>query len=154
MNLNQFIGRSQLSAMRSACRGEEGEYFRTMIENLKKTIAAMPKPYETDGQGDEAFATLHYFKGGSDWWIIERDQEGDQYQAFGFACLNGDYLNAEMGYISIEELIQYGVELDLYYTPEKIGDIRARHEPDAMYRNKKSPSQAATQEEEIINPQP
>ena len=53
----------------------------------------------------------------------------------------------------VEELILCGVELDLYCRPEKIGAIRARHEPDAIHRNKKSPSQAATQEEEIINPQ-
>jgi hypothetical protein len=43
MNLNQFIGRSQLSAMNSGCRGEEGEYFKTMIESIKQTIYNMPK---------------------------------------------------------------------------------------------------------------
>ena len=53
----------------------------------------------------------------------------------------------------VEELILCGVELDLYCRPEKIGAIRARHEPDALYRKIKSPSQAATQEGESINPQ-
>jgi len=133
MELNQFIGISQLSAMRSNCRGEEGEYFKKMIKKLKDQITTMPKTYETDGQGDEAMATLHYFNGGSDWYIIEKDAgspddevQGIQAQAFGFACLNGDIQNAELGYISIEELIKYGVELDLYYTPEKIGKIKAK----------------------------
>jgi hypothetical protein len=126
LNLNQFIGASQLSVMRTACRGEEGEHFKALIENLKMQIASMPKTYETDGMGNDAPVTLHYFRGGSDWYIVERDIEAEQLQAFGFACLNGDHDNAEFGYINIEELIKYGVELDLYYTPETIGQIKDR----------------------------
>lgn len=135
LNLNQFIGRDQLAALRSGCRGEEGNFFREMMIDLKNKIATMPKTYETEEQGDEAIATLHYFLGGSDWYIIERDAgspddevPGIQAQTFGFACLNGYTEDAELGYISIQELIENGVELDLYYEPEKIGDIKARFE--------------------------
>jgi len=131
MKMNQFIGKSQLAAIGSACRGEEGQYFRDMMAKLQIHIATMPKSYETDGQGDEAIAKLHYFNGGSDWYITEKDagspddeDQGVQEQAFGFACLNGDTENAELGYISIEELIKHGVELDLYYTPKIIRDIK------------------------------
>ena len=138
LNLNQFIGRDQLSVMQMNCNGEEGAYFKTMIEHLKNKIATMPKTYETDGQGDDAMVSLHYFKNGSDWYIVERDAgssddevQGVQAQAFGFACLNGDYENAELGYISITELIRLGVELDLYYKPERIGDVKARYESKA-----------------------
>ncbi len=134
MNLNQFIGKSQLSEMNSACRGEEGQYFRDMIAKLKKQIATMPKTYETEDLGDDAPVTLHYFYGGSDWYIVERDagipddeEPGIQRQAFGFACLNGDYLNAEWGYIAIDELIRHGVELDLYYKPQTKRDIKAKY---------------------------
>ena len=127
MNLNRFIGNSQLSVISKLARqGEEREYFKNLILELKETIKTMPKTYETDGQGSEAIAMLHYFKDSSDWYIIEKDMEEEQVQAFGFTCLNGDKQNAELGYINIEELIQYGVELDLYYKPEKIGDIKAR----------------------------
>ena len=126
MDIKQFIGISQLSAIRSASRGEEGEYFRDKIKALTIQIDTMPKTYETDGQGDEAPATLHYFRGGSDWYIVEKDMEDEQLQAFGFACLNGDYQNAELGYISIQELIQFGVELDLYYKPQTIGEIKRK----------------------------
>ncbi len=59
MNLNQFIGKNQLTCMKDDCKGEEGQYFREMIETLKKTIATMPKTYETEGKGDEAPVTLH-----------------------------------------------------------------------------------------------
>ncbi len=133
MDLNKFIGHSQLSAMKSACRGEEGEFFKAMIAALKAQIATMPKTYETDGQGDDAPVTLHYFNAGSDWYIIEKDAgspddevQGSQTQAFGFACLNGDTDNAEFGYISIQELIENGVELDLYYKPETVGTLKIR----------------------------
>lgn len=136
MNLKHFIGKNQLACMRDACGGEEGEFFRNMISDLKNTLATMPKTYETEDQETgEKLATLHYFSGGSDWYIIERDAgspddevQGIQVQAFGFACLNGDTDNAEYGYISIQELIENGVELDLYYKPEKMKDIRARFE--------------------------
>ena len=135
MKMNQFIGKSQLAAIGSACRGEEGQYFRDMIAQMQIHIATMPKTYETDGQGTEAVAQLHYFNGGSDWYITEKDagspddeEQGVQIQAFGYACLNGDYENAELGYISIQELIKNGVELDLYYKPETIGTIKARFE--------------------------
>uniref|UniRef100_A0A6H1ZYP5 DUF2958 domain-containing protein n=1 Tax=viral metagenome TaxID=1070528 RepID=A0A6H1ZYP5_9ZZZZ len=133
MNLNQFIGRSQLLAIRSACKGEEGEYFRQMIGRLKNQISTMPKTYDSSEMGDEAPVTLHYFSRGSDWYIIEKDAgspddeiQGIQSQAFGFACLNGDTNNAEFGYISIQELIENGVELDLYYAPETVGSIKNR----------------------------
>lgn len=132
MNLRKFIGRDQSYAIREASKGEEGKYFKEMIIELEQRIEAMPKSYETDGRGDEAIATLHYFKNGSDWWITEKDagssddeEQGVQVQAFGFACLNGDTDNAELGYISIAELIKYGVELDLYWTPKTIGAIKA-----------------------------
>ena len=131
MRMNQFIGKSQLAAIGSACRGEEGKHFLDMMAKLQINIATMPKSYETDGQGDEAIAKLHYFNSGSDWYITEKDagspddeDQGAQEQAFGFACLNGDTENAELGYISIEELIKHGVELDLYYTPKIIRDIK------------------------------
>lgn len=128
MNLNHFIGKSQLSSIREACKGEEGEYFKTMMTELKKTISNMPKTYETEGMGDAAPVTLHYFLGGSDWYIIERDLDGEQLQAFGFACLNGDKQNAEFGYICIQELIRLNVELDLYYKPQTVKDIKTKYD--------------------------
>jgi hypothetical protein len=124
LNLNQFINRNQLQVLRELTTGEESQHFVELAMKLKSTIAAMPKTYETDGQGDEATAHLHYFTGSSDWWITERDCEQEQYQAFGFACLNGWTEDAELGYISIQELIQCGAEIDLYWTPKTIGEIK------------------------------
>ena len=127
MNLNQFVNKSQLQCMRDACKGEEGEYFKQQILKLKSHIICMPKTYETDGQGDNVVVMLHYFKGGSDWWVTERDVVlNDQVQAFGYVCLNGDTECAELGYISITELIKYGVELDLYFSPITLREVKAK----------------------------
>jgi hypothetical protein len=127
MNLNQFIGKSQIAVLEEAIKGEEGLHFSQMLLTLYNNILSIPKPYETEDQGDAASVRLHYFNGGSDWYIIERDIDGEQIQCFGFACLNGDKQNAEFGYINIAELIKYGVELDLYYKPQTVEDIKRKY---------------------------
>jgi hypothetical protein len=127
MNLNQFIGKSQIAVLEEAIKGEEGLHFSQMLLTLYNNILSIPKPYETEDQGDAVSVRLHYFNGGSDWYIIERDIDGDQIQCFGFACLNGDKQNAEFGYINIAELIKYGVELDLYYKPQTVEDIKRKY---------------------------
>ncbi len=66
-------------------------------------------------------AVLHYFGRGGDWYIIERDSTDEQHQAFGIACLTGEY--PEKGYISIAELLENSVELDLHWTPKTIGEL-------------------------------
>ena len=122
-DLKPFIGKSQLAVMVQSCKGEEGDWFITRMVELAAEILAMPKTYEQDGKGDAACAYLHYFKGSADWYITERDMEPKQHQAFGLANLgHGD----ELGYISITELCAAGVELDLHFTPNSIGNIRQR----------------------------
>ena len=68
----------------------------------KERLSEIPKLYETeDIPPEEKLICLHFFIGGCDWYISEFDGE-DLF--FGFAILNNDYLNAEWGYISFEEL--------------------------------------------------
>ena len=101
-----------------------------ILQELADTITNMPVSYGTDGQGEQAIAYLHYFNSGSDWYITERDVEDEQLQAFGFAVLNGDMQFAEMGYISIEELKENNVEIDLFWQPISIGEIKNKRTPD------------------------
>ena len=119
--IENFICRSQLLILQSNTKGEEGEFFNSKIKELKNLFETMPKTYEQDGKGKDAIAYLHYFKNGCDWYITERDMEQEQLQAFGLACLNGDY--PEIGYISIVELLSIGAELDLYWMPKTIREI-------------------------------
>ena len=126
-DLKPFIGQGQLSAMRQACKSEEGNWFIVRMVELAAGIFAMPKTYEQDGMGDAAVVHLHYFKGGADWYITERDSETDQMQAFGLADLFQD--GGELGYISITELIENGAELDLHFNPCTLAQVRAKQVP-------------------------
>lgn len=122
--LQKFTSFPQLHTMAHNCYGEEGEFFVTLITKLAESIKNMPKVYEQDGKGDEAVVHLHYFLNGMDWYITERDFElGEQIQAFGLADLGMGY--PELGYISIEELVANGAELDLYWTPKTLGEVKS-----------------------------
>lgn len=129
--LDQFMPVSQRFALKELIKGEEGEFFVQKVLELAKTIRDMPKTHETDfQQTKDKMAHLHYFRGGVDAWIVEKDV-GDgtpdtrQYQAFGTITLFGGGIEeAEWGYISIQELIENGVELDLHWTPKQMKEIR------------------------------
>lgn len=115
--------------------GEEGDYFVHTLEALADHIDKMPKSYDTDDQGTAAVVHLHYFAGPVDAWITERDigdqpkwfasPETPQLQAFGMITLTGDKSDGEFGYISIQELIENNVELDLHWEPKPLSEVMA-----------------------------
>ncbi|WP_205010661.1 DUF2958 domain-containing protein [Nitrosomonas oligotropha] len=119
--LKQFIGEAQLLVISSAMNGEDGQSFKDKLIEIANTIQAMLKTYGQDGMGDDAIAYLHYFKGSGDWYITEKDMEDEQLQAFGLANLGQ---GGELGYISIQDLIDAGVELDLHWNPKTLKIIR------------------------------
>lgn len=126
--LSRFMPIAQRFALKELIKGEEGEHFVDIVLALVKTIREMPVSYETDGQGGDAIVHLHYFGGSYDAWVTERDvgelARNDidaQHQAFGKVCLGGG--DAELGYISIEEVIQSNLELDLYWIPKPLKEI-------------------------------
>ena len=57
-------------------------------------------------------------------YITEKDVDGGVQQAFGYAVLFGDKENAELGYICITEITQFGAELDLYFTPCPLAEAK------------------------------
>lgn len=128
-NIRKYFTASQFDFMVECCQSgeiEEAYYFRQIFIDKEKEIAAMPVTYGQDGKGLESIAGMHYFYQGCHWYITELDMDGGVQQAFGYAILNGDDENAEMGYISIEELVREGVELDLYFTPCTIAEIKEK----------------------------
>lgn len=71
-------------------------------EPSKERLAKIPKLHETENIPlADKLIYLHFFIAGSDWFIAEYD--GDDL-FWGYAILNGDYINAEWGYISFSEL--------------------------------------------------
>lgn len=129
--LKAFIGRSQASAIRSAMRGEEGDWFRAKVRDLQTLIDSMPVSYQTEGQEmAEKVASLHYFGPRFDAWIVELDKghpadEPQDYQTQAFGMVDLGY-GPEFGYISIPEMLANGMELDLHWRPKPLGEIREK----------------------------
>ena len=119
--LKKFISPVQIKIITDILNSDEREYAKEKIDYFFDLIQKMPKTYETDGQEDKAVAYLHYFMNNSDFYIIEKDKEEEQLQAFGLVSLNGDY--PELGYISIQELLEVGFELDLEWSPKTLKEI-------------------------------
>lgn len=122
--LQLFMSPWQLWALITAMGSEEGSWFVAKAVALARMIDEMPVPFQQDRLGEKAVAYLHYFYGRSDWYILERDRDDGVSAAFGFALLNGDLVNAELGYIPITELTELGAELDLYFKPTSLADVR------------------------------
>lgn len=119
--VSNFMHPMQLSTIGDNCRGEEGEFFKAKLVELGQIIDTMPVTYEQDGKGDNAIAHLHYFVGGWDWYITEKDVDGGVQQAFGLVFGH----ESELGYISITELVNNGAELDLHFASCRLADIKA-----------------------------
>jgi len=119
--LRNFLSRTQYLVLRELARGSEAKFFTERLSVIEATIEKMPVTYDQDGKGDAAIAHLHYFIGGSDFYIIEKDVEGEVEQATGYASINGG--DFELGYISIREIVEAGAELDLHWTPAPISQV-------------------------------
>lgn len=117
-----YIPRLQLVTMADGLRSEERAFFREKFRELESTIAAMPVTYQQSDLGDAALVHLHYFMGGADWWITEKDMEGGTQQAFGLVDMGH---GPELGYISIDELVAVrGMNVDLHWKPCTLATIR------------------------------
>ncbi|MEQ1529742.1 MAG: hypothetical protein ABL925_10525 [Methylococcales bacterium] len=140
-SIKPFMSNAQMAVMGSGCRTPEKQYFIDKFTEVAERIRTMPVTYEQDGKGDDAIVYLHYFIGGCDWYITEKDMEGGVLQAFGYTVLHGDVEMAELGYISIKELVeakQYAystdrtvkvplsAELDLHFVPCTLGEIKKK----------------------------
>ena len=129
-----WISAQQRWILRQLLDGEEGAHFVKVLSELRSRIEAMPKTYETSHLAtDELTVALHYFAGHIDSYIIERDAGdapggdglGKQIQAFGRQSLFGEgWKGGEWGYINIDGLLAFNAEIDLYFTPRKVGEIQ------------------------------
>lgn len=119
-----FVPVMQLKTLVSGLRGEERGYFRECLRAIEKIVTTMPATYGQDGLGDDAVIHLHYFLGGCDWWITEKDIEGGIDQAFGLVDLGH---GPELGYISIAELVRVkAMDLDLHWEPQTLAQVKAK----------------------------
>lgn len=105
---------------------EEHKFFRHKVAELAKRIEQIPAIYAQDGKGDEAVVYLHYFRGEANYWVteIDRNYEPRSIEVFGLANLFGGVDDAELGYFDIAELVRLGFELDLYFEPRTLAQLR------------------------------
>ncbi len=131
--LRPFLPAVQFHLIAEQLKGEEGEYFQKLFEKMIFDWEEMPTTYQTEKvPKDQKIVRMHYFTPSSDWYIIEKDKELEQDQAFGYVILNGDTENAELGYISIEELKKIpSINLDYNWKPTPLGKvIEGKEAPD------------------------
>ena len=124
-NIEKFMPSYQVNALKQNMLGEEGSFFVDLAKDIDETIRTMPKTYDCKDSSNPQ-VHLHYFFRGCDWYIIEKDKEGKRTeQAFGFAILHEDTDNAELGYISIDELLSVdGVQMDFYFKKVDLNTIK------------------------------
>lgn len=119
LKLKRFMPPHQQKAVKEMLKGEEAEgLIEQVFKRLDIEVAAIPKIGEQANlSSDETTIFAHFFLGGSDWYISEWDGKD---RLFGYAILNGDKLNAEWGYMSLNELRTAGSgfnkpEMDFYW---------------------------------------
>ena len=120
--LARYMGWPQWSSLQSLMEGgEEAAFFREIATSLSRCIADMP---EIGAHDESEMVFLHYFLGGSDVWVLEKDADGGAERVFAFALLNGDARMAELGYVDLSHLILTGFELDFHFSPKPLAEVR------------------------------
>lgn len=129
LQLRPYLFAGQLAALEQLSKGEEGAYFLGLVVELAARISSIPAMDEGPEVTNDSPVMLHYFYQGSDWYIFELEHvaEDDVVLGFGWAILGGDYQMAELGCISVSELLVCGVELDLHFTQKTLGQVRLEH---------------------------
>lgn len=96
-------------------QGEEGEFYAKKIKDLAKLVKEAPGIGDTDGMEQHPVILRYFHPTGTETLVTEIGQDGE---AFGFQCLNGDYQMAEWGYIDLNEVRDIRMmEVDYYIDP-------------------------------------
>jgi hypothetical protein len=118
--LNEILPKHQLWVVKGKKPQSIKVDFADSLERQIELYKVLPEYNSQDKKGKEAVAYLHYFYGGSDWYVTEKDTHP---YCYGFAILNGDMMNAEFGSMSFDEFIRNGkVELDFHWEPNTINE--------------------------------
>ena len=100
--VQQILPLNQVKFLQELDKSSEKE-FTYLLGNLEKQLQEIPSRSKVPI--DKAMIHAHYFMASSDWYVIEWDRKDNMF--FGFAILNGDLQNAELGYFSFAELDEF-----------------------------------------------
>lgn len=119
-----FLPKEQLRALQTANYTSNPAMTAVVREGfakLKETILNAPGYWNcTDAETKDIKVILHYTSVDCDWYLAtigyyveNRDSEERPFDiSFGYARLNNDFFNAELGSVSLRELISLPVVLD------------------------------------------
>jgi hypothetical protein len=100
---------------------------KLLTKELEKKI---PKLYSQENNPDPMVVAKFFNPcGAATWWIIEGQQDDEDYIMFGLAMLFGPD-EAELGYISLNELASIkvtfglGIERDVHWTPTPLSKVK------------------------------
>lgn len=127
--LEPYLPPQQRRTIEGNFTGEEGEYFCDLSADLMEQIMLAPVTYQQRDEKDP-IVHAHYFGHNYDTWIIEFDK-GDpdepddrgQHQAYGYCRFAHMPECAELGYVSIPELMENNIELDFHWTPKPLSQV-------------------------------
>lgn len=95
--------------------GEEGDFYKNKIKQIAESVMNAPKIGKTDEMEEHPIVIRYFHPTGTESLVCEIGEDGE---AYGFQCLNGDYEMAEWGYLDLNELKNIpGMEID-YHVPE------------------------------------
>lgn len=102
--------------------------YPNQVQAIYDKLAKMPKTYELEDVSPKPVG-VKLFNSSMTAYIVEADRgsmdddlEGLQTQTFGY-FYNEGYQEGEWGYINVDELIECGFEMDLYFDDQYIDDL-------------------------------
>lgn len=126
--LKDFVSDEQLKAFNLACLGLEYPFFRARLFALAQRIKDMPKTGTNFFPGANGIAYLHYFLDDYHFYISMKDglEDGEgQIQAIGCTDWHNGRFVPRPDYINLRELIAMGAQLDLYWNPMPLKEVKA-----------------------------
>ncbi|MBO4704841.1 MAG: Eco57I restriction-modification methylase domain-containing protein [Spirochaetaceae bacterium] len=95
--------------------GEERDFFVRTLKNIASAVENAPEIYATDSEEQHPIILRYFHPTGTESFVTEIGEDGE---AFGFQCLNGDYAFAEWGYLDINEIKGIPMMQVDYHIPE------------------------------------
>jgi hypothetical protein len=112
------------------------------ITQINEAVFSVPKLYGSASIQDKMIY-LHYFNGNQDWHIVEYDRNSGE--AYGYANLG---YGAELGYMSIPEIVDSTVQLDFYFEPTLWSELN--EDEDSAFEKQNSASTESLEREEFV----
>ncbi|MFA6395871.1 MAG: hypothetical protein WCW84_07880 [Sulfurimonas sp.] len=125
--MNKYTPKIEEPIKKQASLPKSPLLYPRQVQAIYDKLATMPKTYELDGISPKPVG-IKLFNSSMTAYVTEADRgseddefEGSQTQAFGY-FYNESYGEGEWGYINVDELIECGFEMDLYFEDQFIDD--------------------------------